>query len=166
VTSNEFPIHNLLVRNPDGDAARSLYVVNDVVKSVLEGNDYTRMRITSAGTKVFGKQGSAGASVGSTTGVAGEKETTNGKQENGKDKEGKEKPEAMFRILGEGLPVILPYVDPSTIIRGDFESLKILLESYYPLTERFALGEFRRGVESRGAFSLPLFIHISRRRGY
>jgi len=143
VTSGEFPVDNLLVRNPDGDAARSLYVVNDVVKSVLEGNDYTRLRITSAGTKVFGKQGNAGATVTAAT------VTSSG---TGSGTTTAAAPEAMFRILGEGLPVILPYVDPSTILEGDLESLKILLESYYPLTERFEKGVFRDAVESRGAF--------------
>jgi multisite-specific tRNA:(cytosine-C5)-methyltransferase len=70
-------------------------------------NDYNRMRLTSAGTKVFSRQ------------------------ESGKNHE------PQFRVLGEGLPVVLPFVDPLSIIAGDMIVLKTLLGSYYPLCSDF-----------------------------
>lgn len=86
---------------------RSLYLANDVVKAVVENNEYTRIRLMAAGTKMFTKQ-----DVGKGA-------------------------EPQFRVLGEGLPVILTYVDPSTIITADLDSLKTLVQSYYPLCSSF-----------------------------
>ncbi|KAK7037524.1 tRNA (cytosine-5-)-methyltransferase ncl1 [Paramarasmius palmivorus] len=44
---------------------------------------------------------------------------------------------AQYRILGEGLPVVLPYVEPSRIIEASLGTLRTLVESYYPLLESF-----------------------------
>ncbi|EEB98188.1 hypothetical protein MPER_02348, partial [Moniliophthora perniciosa FA553] len=44
---------------------------------------------------------------------------------------------AQYRILGEGLPVVLPYVDRARIIEASIGTLKTLVESYYPLLESF-----------------------------
>jgi len=114
------------VRNPEGDAARSLYLANDIVKSIILHNSYERLRLTAAGTKVFAKQ------------------------------EGGKGAEAQFRVLGEGLPVISPYIEPSTIIEGDMPSLKILVESYYPLCASFS-DRFREIVEARGEVFCSLY---------
>lgn len=108
----------MLVRNPRGDAVRSLYLTNDVVKAVIENNDYARIRLIAAGTKVFTKQ-DAGKGV-----------------------------DPQFRVLGEGLPVILTYVDQSTIIAADLASLKTLVQSYYPLCSSFT-DPFKTTAESR-----------------
>lgn len=123
--TNDFPASNVLVRNPAGDAVRSLYLVNDLVKTIIQHNDYDRLRLNAAGTKVFSKQ------------------------EAGKGAE------AQFRVLGEGLPVILPYVDPAAILTGDMESLKTLIESYYPLCTTFN-EPFRGTAEAGGRYSIPL----------
>lgn len=124
--NSEFPSSNVLVRNPRGDAVRSLYLTNDLVKAVVENNEYTRIRLMAAGTKVFTKQDAA-------KGV-----------------------EPQFRILGEGLPVVLTYVDPSTIITADLTSLKTLVQSYYPLCSSFTT-PFRFIVEAR-----PVGSHVVR----
>ncbi|KAG5637196.1 hypothetical protein H0H81_005409 [Sphagnurus paluster] len=108
----DFPSSNILVRNPEGDAVRSLYLGNDLVKSVIENNNYARIRLSAAGTKVFAKQdsGKSGAAAGA---------------------------EPQFRVLGEGLPVVLPFVDPTTIITADLPTLKVLVQNYYPLVSSF-----------------------------
>ncbi|TFK82297.1 S-adenosyl-L-methionine-dependent methyltransferase [Polyporus arcularius HHB13444] len=110
--SSNFPASNLLVRNPAGDSVRSLYMVNDIVKSVVQHNDYARIRLMTCGTKVFGKQ-----------------EGTEAKREGA---------ETHFRVLSEGLPVVLPYIGPKAIVQADFAALKIFMESYYPLTSGFS----------------------------
>ncbi|KAJ7021378.1 cytosine-5--methyltransferase [Mycena alexandri] len=102
-----FPSSNVLVRNPAGDAARSLYITNSLVKAVVEANDYNRIRLTFAGTKVFTKQ-EAGRGA-----------------------------DAQFRVLGEALPLVLPYIDPSTIVDADLEVLRILVAGAYPLCYMF-----------------------------
>jgi multisite-specific tRNA:(cytosine-C5)-methyltransferase len=119
----DFPAHNIFVRNPEGEAARTLYLSNDIVKSVIQHNNYERIRLTTAGTKVFSKQ------------------------------EGGKGTEAQFRVLGEGLQVVLPYVHTATILESDTTSLKILLESNYPLSTSFP-EIFGKVIESqRGSFT-------------
>jgi multisite-specific tRNA:(cytosine-C5)-methyltransferase len=104
---SDFPASNILVRNPEGEPSRSLYLANDLVKNVIQHNDYTRIRLTFAGTKVLSKQ------------------------------EGGKGVEAQFRVLDDGLSAVLPYVDPESIIAGDLKSLRTLIESYYPLCTSF-----------------------------
>ncbi|PPQ64466.1 hypothetical protein CVT24_008476 [Panaeolus cyanescens] len=116
--SSDFPSSNILVRNPTGDAIRSLYIANNIVKDIIQNNDFEKLRLTAAGTKVFNKQ------------------------DTGKGQD------AQFRVLGEGLPVILPYIEPSTIIKGDTSALKILLTTHYPLCTKFE-EPFRSVIEAR-----------------
>ncbi|KAI0325731.1 S-adenosyl-L-methionine-dependent methyltransferase [Cubamyces sp. BRFM 1775] len=120
--SADFPASNTLVRNPVGDTVRSLYMVNDIVKSIIQHNDFARIRLMTAGTKVFGKQ-----------------EGTEAKRQ-GND--------THFRVLAEGLPVVLPYIGSKAVVHADFAALKILLESYYPLTSGFA-DPFRSMIEEK-----------------
>ncbi|OJT02133.1 Multisite-specific tRNA:(cytosine-C(5))-methyltransferase trm4b [Trametes pubescens] len=120
--SADFPASNTLVRNPIGDTVRSLYIVNDIVKSIIKHNDYARIRLMTAGTKVFGKQ-----------------EGTEAKREG---------TESHFRVLAEGLPVVLPYIGPKAVVQADFAVLKTLMEAYYPLTSGFA-DPFRSMIEAR-----------------
>ena len=121
--SANFPAANMLVRNPAGDTVRSLYMVNDIVKSIVQHNDFARIRLMTAGTKVFGKQ-----------------EGTEAKRAGN---------ETHFRVLAEGLPVVLPFVGPRAVVEADFAALKVLMESYYPLTTGFT-DPFRSMIEAKG----------------
>ncbi|KAG6879841.1 hypothetical protein C0992_010799 [Termitomyces sp. T32_za158] len=125
--TSDFPSSNVLVRNPAGEAVRSLYLANDLVKSVVEHNDYTRIRLTAAGTKVFSKQEGRKAAEGA---------------------------EPQFRVLGEGLPVVLPFFNAETIITADLSTLKLFVQSYYPLVTSFS-EPFRGTVEA-----LPVGSHV------
>ncbi|KAJ7098390.1 S-adenosyl-L-methionine-dependent methyltransferase [Mycena epipterygia] len=118
----DFPSGNVLVRNPEGDAARSLYITNDLVKAVVQNNDYNRIRLTFAGTKVFAKQ-EAGRGA-----------------------------DAQFRVLGEALPLVLPYTDPATIVDADLVVLRMLVAGHYPLCSIFP-DPFRTIVIERGTGS-------------
>jgi multisite-specific tRNA:(cytosine-C5)-methyltransferase len=117
----DFPASKVLVRNPDGDAVRSLYLTNGIIKTIVEHNDYTRLRIINCGTKVFTKQ------------------------------DGGRGMDASFRVLGEGLPVVLPYIRPETIMDCDIGILKTLLSVYYPLCGTFP-EPFKTAIEARGKF--------------
>ncbi|KAF8198599.1 S-adenosyl-L-methionine-dependent methyltransferase [Pholiota molesta] len=134
-----FPTANVLVRNPSGAAARSLYLANDAVKAVITHNAYERLRLTAAGTKVFAKQEGSGKS---TTATATAAATAEGNTGTGTGIE------AQFRVLGEGLPVVLPYVDERAIIEGDMATLRTLIEAYYPLCTSFA-EPFKSTIEAR-----------------
>jgi multisite-specific tRNA:(cytosine-C5)-methyltransferase len=125
--TSAFPAHNVLVRNPAGQPARSLYLTNDIVKRVVLYNDYRRLRLTSCGTKVFMKQ------------------------------EGGKGIEAQFRVLGEGLPVVLPFVQQDTIIEGSLKVLETLIRSLYPLINAFE-EPFKKVIEDRGKLWLDRFL--------
>ncbi|KAF5390600.1 hypothetical protein D9757_002741 [Collybiopsis confluens] len=105
--SADFPSSNVLVRNPEGDVVRSMYLTNDLTKEIILANDFTRIRLNAAGTKVFTKQ------------------------------EGGKGVDAQYRILGEGLPVVLPYTQTDAIVTGDMTILKHLVMSHYPLCSSF-----------------------------
>ena len=93
-------------------------MVNDIVKSIIQNNDYRKLRLTSAGTKVMAKQ-EAGKGI-----------------------------DAQFRILGEGLPIILPFINESSIVISDMPPLRTLLTTYYPLISSFD-APFRETMQGR-----------------
>ena len=128
---DDFPATNIFVRNPEGEAVRSLYMTNDIVKSIVQSNDYSKIRLMTCGTKVMGRQeGSAAKREGA---------------------------DPLFRVLSEGLPVMLPYIKPEFIIRADLATLKILMEAYYPVITGFP-GSFRAIIEGKGSFTLKFII--------
>ena len=115
--NSSFPARNLLVRNPTGEAARSMYLTNDLVRTIIENNDYMRLRLVTVGTKIFGRQ--EGKSAGSS-----------------------------FRVLGDGIPVVMPYIADEHIVTADVEVLRVLMEGYYPLLSAFNQ-EFRKTLETK-----------------
>ncbi|KAH9039587.1 cytosine-5--methyltransferase [Lactarius pseudohatsudake] len=132
--SSDFPTSNLLVRNPAGEPARSLYLTNDLVRAVFAANDYKRIRIISAGTKIFMRQ------------EGGFGRNSDARQDHGAEKVPR------FRLLSEGLSVVLPYVKPEIIVDTDVPTLRRLLEAYYPLLSAFD-DTFRREVGDKSTGS-------------
>ncbi|KAF7795210.1 hypothetical protein EIP86_006360 [Pleurotus ostreatoroseus] len=120
--TQDFPATNMLVRNPTGDALRSIYLTNDIVKDIVLHNDYTRMRLMTCGTKVINKQEGAAAK--------------------------REGAEMQFRVLSEGLPVVLPYITSDTIIPADLTALRVMMQTYYPVCANFE-EPFKSAVDSR-----------------
>ena len=135
----DFPSSNILVRNPAGEPARSLYLTNDLAHAILSANDYKRIRIMTAGTKIFMRQ-----------------ESGFGRRELGGEDSLSDERVPRFRLLSEGLPVVLPYIKPDTIIDTDIPALHRLLEAYYPLLNDFGEG-FQRDVGSRRTCALLFF---------
>ena len=115
--NSSFPAQNLLVRNPTGEAARSMYLTNDLARKIIENNDYMRLRLVTAGTKIFGRQ------EGKFAGPS-------------------------FRVLGDGIPVVMPYIADEHTVTADIEVLRILMEGYYPLLSAFNQ-EFRKTLETK-----------------
>lgn len=60
-----------------------------------------------------------------------------------------------FRLLSEGIQVVLPYVKPDSIIEADVPTLRPMLEMYYPLLNAFG-DAFQRKVGEKRVYSLPL----------
>ena len=128
----DFPSSNLLVRNPAGEPARSLYLTNDLVRAVLSANDYKRIRVMTAGTKIFTRQEGGFGRAGGSSGDDGDEKISR------------------FRLLSEGLPIVLPYIKPEIILDAGIPALRRLLEKYYPLLSAFDEA-FQRDVGSRRA---------------
>ncbi len=120
--SPKFPLDSILVRNPDGSAVRSMYITTPLVRQLITSNDYTRIRLASAGTKVFAKQEGA-ASKGEA---------------------------AQFRVLAEGLPALMPFIPPKNVISADLTVLRTLVTSYYPLCITFE-EPFRSDIGDKGS---------------
>lgn len=100
-------------------------MTNDIVKDIVKCNDYTRIRLTMCGVKVFTRQ------------------------EAGKGGE------LQFRAFGEALPVVLPYVEPTSIMEADVPALTKLLEHYFPLCNDFE-EPFKSAIEGRGESKLTM----------
>lgn len=97
-------------------------------------NDYKNIRLISAGVKVFSR---------SEFMLGSRKESSAGPAVN---------QEQHFRILNEGLLAVLPYVARETLVDGDAEVLRTMLQAYYPLCASFT-EPFRSKIESRRAYS-------------
>lgn len=131
--SDSFPRSNLYVRNAVGTPIRSIYLVNDTVREVMQQTDYKRIRLISAGVKLLGR-----SELGNTR-----RQRKQATDETGTP--GEEKVE--FRVLHEGLLALLQYIDQDAVLVGGARELRVLLEAYYPLSSAFE-EPFRKRIES------------------
>ena len=148
-----FPASNVLVRNPAGDPARSLYLTNDLVHAVLQCNDYKRMRLMTAGTKIYTKHEGGfgrGRAVASESAPASTEVTP---------APAPEVEDTPFRLLSEGLPAVLPYIREDTILEASVADLKVLVESYYPLVSAFE-DPFAGIISATRASDLSVFCQL------
>lgn len=113
-----FPSGNLLVRNEYGNPLRTVYIVNDVVKAVVQNNDYTRLRMISAGVKTFIRQ----------------------------DSQQRTDITCKWRVSSDGVFEVLKHVPEDTIIPVGLDEFRLFLEEMYPPIEKFS-GAFREVCE-------------------
>ncbi|WVQ84199.1 hypothetical protein IAT38_006350 [Cryptococcus sp. DSM 104549] len=116
-----FPRHNLLVRNDYGDPLRTMYLTNDIVKTIIHNNDYSRIRIISAGVKVFARQDSS-----TRTDIP-----------------------CKWRAPIDGVLELLPHLGEGVLLQATLSELRTLLVDHYPAIDSFKREEWRRDVESR-----------------
>jgi multisite-specific tRNA:(cytosine-C5)-methyltransferase len=140
-----------------------MYLVNDAVKAAMDATDYRKMRLVSAGVKLFGR---AELGVPGKRALARAQETEEADEDGAEDVDigdaegvnednasggpantttttstssplfvtgAKRQKQVQFRVLSEGLLALVPYLDVSKLVVGDARSLKTLLETYYPL---------------------------------
>ncbi|KZT61661.1 S-adenosyl-L-methionine-dependent methyltransferase [Calocera cornea HHB12733] len=55
-----FPSHLLFARSSKGDSIRSVYLTNEIIKSILQSNDTSRIRLINCGTKVIAEHSTGG----------------------------------------------------------------------------------------------------------
>ena len=124
-----FPHRNILVRHPDGEPARSLYLTNDIARRVIQNNDFKRIRLMTAGTKIFTKQEGGF----------------------GRNRSDPAESASLFRLLAEGLSAVLPFIKEEAIIDAEIVVLKVFIQAYYPLTDSFG-EEFRETMDNKCRF--------------
>ncbi|WVR04516.1 hypothetical protein IAU60_001520 [Kwoniella sp. DSM 27419] len=116
-----FPRDNLMVRNDYGDPLRTIYLTNDVVKAIIQNNDYTRLRIVSAGVKCFARQ----------------------------DSQQRTDIRCKWRTPIDGILEVLPHVGEDVVISATLQDLKTLLEDHYPAVDRFEDSPFKKAIGDR-----------------
>ncbi|TIA97272.1 hypothetical protein E3P94_02927 [Wallemia ichthyophaga] len=119
-----FPRRNLLVRNPNREAGRTIYLTSDLVRNILHSNDYTRLRLISSGVKLFVKQDNQRAFSDE------EKDIVN---------------RCKWRVTNESVSFVKKYLPPQAIFRGTPDDLKSFVEHYHPVISSIggANGELR-----------------------
>jgi multisite-specific tRNA:(cytosine-C5)-methyltransferase len=111
-----------------------MYLCNNIIKRVILANDYTKLRLVAAGTKTFTRQ-----DAGNPTDE--DDEQTIMRQQ--------------FRILDDAVPVVLPFIPPTTVLSGRLSDLRLLLEAYYPLILSFN-EPFRSLLGSKGRVQVSM----------
>ncbi|ODN90270.1 multisite-specific tRNA:(cytosine-C5)-methyltransferase [Cryptococcus wingfieldii CBS 7118] len=117
-----FPKNHLLVRNEYGTPHRTMYLTNEIVKQILLNNDYTRLRIISAGVKSFTRQDS--------------------KESKNTDISCKWRPPV------DGVLELLPHLGDGILVRATLDELRNLLVDHYPAIDRFR-PEWKAEIEGR-----------------
>lgn len=141
----DFPADNLLVRNEYGNPLRTIYIVNDIVKAVILNNDYTRLRMISAGVKAFIRQ----------------------------DSQSRSDIQCKWRVSSDGILGVVRYVPEGRIVKAGIRELRTFLEEMYPPVTKFEgafreacdkadfgnmLVHFEAGEGAGGKLNLPMFL--------
>ncbi len=100
-----FPIGNCMVRNKNGTPLRSIYVCNNLMKAIVRHNDVARLRMISAGIRIFLRQ----------------------------DSNNKLELQCKWRIPAEGVQSLVGHVDPARIDDAGLGELRVFLENSYPM---------------------------------
>ena len=120
--SPSFSPSNLYVRNETGEAVRSIYYTSNLIKTIVTQNEYTRMRLISAGVKLFARQESPGDDV-----------------------------VCKWRACAEGLELLLPFLGEGKVLSAGLKDLKVLLETHYPMVSPLNQFEPRLPYRSIGS---------------
>lgn len=115
----EFPRNNLLVRNDYGNPLRTVYIANDMVKAIVQNNDYTRLRMISAGVKAFIRQ----------------------------DSQARTDIPCKWRVSSDGIDEVLKYVPDERVVKATVAELYTFLENMYPPIDSFK-GAFKEALEA------------------
>ncbi|WOO79748.1 Multisite-specific tRNA:(cytosine-C(5))-methyltransferase trm4b [Vanrija pseudolonga] len=116
---DSFPRDKLLVRNEYGNPLRTMYIVNDVVKAVISNNDYTRLRMISAGVKAFVRQ----------------------------DSQKRDEIGCKWRVSSAGILEVLQDVPAEKVHTIDLEAFRTLEEEMYPPIDKFT-GAFKELLDN------------------
>ncbi|WWC87043.1 uncharacterized protein L201_001928 [Kwoniella dendrophila CBS 6074] len=116
-----FPRDNLMVRNDYGDPLRTIYMTNPIVKEIIQNNDYTRLRIVSAGVKCFARQ----------------------------DSSQRTEIRCKWRTPADGILEVLPHCGEGVVLSATLNELRTLLEDHYPPVESFKEGQWKTIMTER-----------------
>lgn len=131
-----------MVRNDYGDPLRSIYLTNPLVRvsspylraatadhrqAVIENNEYTRLRLVSAGVKAFTRQDSSKSEL-----------------------------PCKWRVPSDGLGEVLPWIGEGVVRDMSIADLRVLCATQYPEVADFADGPEgpRQWLDEAGAGNL------------
>jgi multisite-specific tRNA:(cytosine-C5)-methyltransferase len=127
----EFPKHNFLVRNLEGEPLRTVYMTSSSVRAIVSSGgpginghpslNPRKMRMLNCGVKTLARQ------------------------EAGKDKQ----LECRWRAIADGAPVIRPMVRDEMIARAELSDLAFLIKNHYPTLESTPDSPFFREMRTR-----------------
>lgn len=101
------------------------------MKDIIQCSDYKRLRLINAGVKVFVRQ--EGALARASGGGAEEVRA-----------------KSPYRFVSDGVHIVLPYVNETDgIVDAGLRELKLMLQLYYPVVEKYR-EEFRDRIKSKG----------------
>jgi multisite-specific tRNA:(cytosine-C5)-methyltransferase len=145
--SSDFPSRNLIVRNAEANPLRTIYLASTAVRGLITGGgpgmgvhrhfNPVKLRLLNAGTKAFARQES--------------------------NKSGDL--ECKWRIIGDALPPIRPYLATTSVIPATLTDLAFLLSEYYPVFDRVPAGDFKETLKDRKMGSHVMDVMASEHNG-
>ncbi|KAL7418626.1 tRNA (cytosine-5-)-methyltransferase ncl1 [Cryptotrichosporon argae] len=119
-----FPRDELLVRNENGLPLRTVYFANDYVKRIIQNNDYSRLRIISAGVKALVRQDATAR-----TDIA-----------------------CKWRISADGIDECLRHLEDGRgkFVEAGVKDLRVFVHDMYPSIDSFDEGPLKTYLEAAG----------------
>lgn len=152
----------VFIRTSDLDSPRAMYICSPLVHDIIRANDPARIRLINCGVKAFTRQGneekkamkaqSEATSVNADdipmgTGAMEDEVATS-------VEDGKKERDLIFRFVYEGVEVVLPFVEPASILTAGLKDLRRMLEVYYPSITDFEESSFGPQIAAAGGLSL------------
>ena len=158
---HNFPVANLLVRNPERVPLRSVYLTSNTVRAIVAGGgpgagvhptlNPLKLRLLNCGVKVFGRQESVSKSTQAPNAMA-----VNGdaalRRENVSSTLA-----CRWRVVSDSLYSMRPYLHDKIVLKATLSDLAFFIREYYPVLEKIpgSVGEFLRGAEM-GSYVLDI----------
>ncbi|WFD07759.1 multisite-specific tRNA:(cytosine-C(5))-methyltransferase [Malassezia vespertilionis] len=166
---HNFPVANLLVRNPEGVPLRSMYLTSSTVRAIVAGGgtgqgvhpcmNPLRLRLLNCGVKVFGRQESVS-------------QVKNAVKHDDADGEAHKRRENVsnalacrWRVVSDSLFSMRPFLGEQVIIPATLADLAFFITRYYPLLDSVP-GEVGRRMRDAPMGSYVLDIEPSEHEGH
>ncbi|KAG8998446.1 hypothetical protein FRB94_006873, partial [Tulasnella sp. JGI-2019a] len=133
-----FPADNVFVRHQPNDPMKTFHLANDMVKRIIAGTAYGRMRLISAGVKAFSRHDAAPAdTIGEMEASIAAESLASSVASGGTALNFVTGRESTLRFVSDGVASIYDFVDEAGKCEANISDLMILLQAYFPLVSGF-----------------------------